>query len=222
MKGSWLPLLMGKGQRPLDIAGQRYGLLVALRPTDERLRKSVVWECVCDCGGRKFASSSCLRKGSPKSCGCAAQVPPPIRVKHGMFGHPLYKTWEGMMARCYNENNKDFYLYGGRGIKVCERWHDPGNFAKDMSPRPNGRTLDRVDNSRGYGPDNCRWATSMEQHANKRNNKLFTIDGETLHQREWCRRYGIPVSTFTNRLNEGLEPLTALTMPSRRPRRATQ
>jgi hypothetical protein len=139
-----------------------------------------------------------------------------------MFGHPLYKTWEGMMARCYNENSKDFYLYGGRGIEVCKRWHDPKSFAEDMSPRPNGRTLDRINNSRGYSPDNCRWATPMEQHANKRSNKLFTINGETLHQREWCRRYGIPVSTFINRLNEGLEPLKALTMPSRRPRRTTQ
>ena len=124
------------------------------------------------------------------------------------------------MARCYNENNKDFYLYGGRGIGVCEHWHDPKSFAEDMSPRPDGHTLDRIDNSRGYSPDNCRWATAMQQHANKRNNKMFTINGEILHQREWCRRYAIPVSTFKNRLNEGLDPLTSLTMPSRRARKA--
>lgn len=222
MKGSCTVLIMAKGKEPVDITGRRYGLLVALRPTAERRWNSIVWECVCDCGGKKLAPAGSLRRGTPKSCGCAAQVPPPINIKHGMAGHSLYKTWEGMMARCYNKGNKDFYLYGARGIQVCARWHDPRNFAEDMSPRPDGHTLDRIDNSRGYSPDNCRWATAMQQHANKRSNKLFTINGETLHQREWCRRYNIPVSTFTNRLNEGLEPFTALTMPSRRPRRVAK
>lgn len=213
---------MSRGKKPVDITGYRCGLLVAVRPTAGRSGSSVIWECICDCGGKKLATQSALRRGTPKSCGCLANPLPPIVIKHGMAGHPLYKTWDGMMARCYNESNKDFYLYGGRGIKVCARWHDPRNFAEDMSPRPDGHTLDRVDNSRGYSPDNCRWATAMQQHANKRSNKLFVINGETLHQREWCRRYDIPVSTFTNRLNEGLDPLTALTMPSRRPRRVAQ
>ena len=222
MEGSPTTLIMTKGRKPIDITGYRCGLLVALIPTSGRSGHSVVWECACDCGGRKLASQSSLRRGTPKSCGCLARPLPPITIKHGMFGHPLYKTWEGMMARCYNENNKDFCLYGGRGIDVCERWHNPRLFAEDMSPRPDGRTLDRIDNSRGYSPDNCRWATAMQQHANKRSNKLFTINGETLHQREWCRRYNIPVSTFTNRMNEGLEPLTALTMLSRRPRRVAK
>ena len=220
MKGHWVDLIMTKGNKPIDITGHRYGLLMALKPTSEKRWGSVVWECLCDCGNKKMATASSLRRGTPKSCGCAAQTPPPVNVKHGMVGHPLYKTWDGMMTRCYNENSKDFYLYGARGIQVCPRWHDPRNFAEDMGPRPAGCTLDRIDNSRGYGPDNCRWATAMEQHANKRSNKLFTINGQTLHQVEWCRRYGIAVSTFVNRLNEGLDPLTALTMPSRRPRKA--
>ena len=222
MIGSPTGFIVSFGNRFVDIAGYRCGLLVAVRPTAARRGTSVIWECICDCGNKKLASQAHLRAGTPKSCGCLPNPLPPITIKHGMFGHPLYKTWEGMMARCYNENNKDFYLYGGRGIKVCDRWHDPKNFAEDMSPRPDGHTLDRIDNSRGYSPGNCRWATAMQQHANKRSNKLFTINGETLHQREWCRRYNIPVSTFTNRLNEGLEPLTALTMPSRRPRRVAK
>ena len=219
MKGSWAYSLMAFGTRSKDMTGFRCGRLIVIRPMPIRCKNLIVWECLCDCGNVKYARTGNLIKGSPKSCGCLIPPPPPRNVKHGMFGHPLYKTWEGMMARCYNENNKDFCLYGGRGISVCEPWHDPKSFAEDMSPRPDGRTLDRIDNSRGYSPDNCRWATAMQQHANKRSNKLFTINGETLHQREWCRRYNIPVSTFTNRMNEGLDPLTSLTMPSRRPRK---
>lgn len=222
MEGSRITLIMARGAKPVDITGYRCGLLVALKPTTRRSGHSVVWECACDCGGKKLASQSSLRQGTPKSCGCLAPPPPPRNVKHGMVGHPLYKVWEGMMARCHNKNSKDYPLYGGRGITVCQRWHDPKNFAEDMGPRPDGHTIDRIDNSCGYSPENCRWATAMQQHANKRNNKMFTINGEILHQREWCRRYDIPVSTFINRLNEGLDPLTALTLPSRRPRKVQQ
>ncbi len=219
MVGSSFYRLMAKGKKSKDMTGYRCGLLVAVGPTTERRGKSVVWECLCDCGNIKYASQAGLKRGTPKSCGCMPLPPPPLCVKHGMVGHPLYKVWEGMMARCYNKTNKDYEHYGGRGIVVCDRWHDPRNFAADMSPRPAGHSLDRIDNSSGYSPDNCRWATTFEQAANRRNNKLFTINGETLHQKEWCRRCNIAVSTFTNRLNEGLDPLTALTMPSRRPRR---
>ena len=219
MVGSWANLFMPRGKQPKDIAGYRCGRLVAIRPTTERQGKSVVWECLCDCGNTKYAAQGTLRRGTPKSCGCLPLPPPPRVIKHGVVGHPLYKIWEGMMARCHNIKNKDYPYYGGRGIYVCQHWHDPANFVADVGPRPTGSSLDRIDNLLGYSPSNCRWATPMEQGANKRNNKLFTINGKTLHQREWCRRYGIPVSTFTNRLNKGLEPLAALTLPSQRPRK---
>lgn len=222
MEGNWAKFFVARGRRIKDLTGLRCGRLIATRPTTKRCGGAVVWECLCDCGNIKYALAGNLTKGSPKSCGCLAPPPPPRNVKHGMVGHPLYKIWEGMMARCNSESNKDFPLYGGRGIEVCGSWHDPRNFVADMSPRPPGTSLDRIDNTKGYSPDNCRWASPLEQACNKRNNKLFTINKETLHQREWCRRYNIPVSTFVNRLNKGLDPLTALTLPSRRPRRLTE
>ena len=222
MVGNRAYLLMPRGNRFKDITGYRCGRLVAIRPTTERQGNSVVWECLCDCGNTKYAAQGNLKRGTPKSCGCLPSPHPPRIVKHGVVGHPLYKIWEGMMARCYNSKNKDYDHYGDRGIDVCSRWHDPKNFVADMSPRPAGRSLDRIDNALGYSPENCRWATTFEQAANRRNNKLFTIKGETLHQGEWCRRYNIAVSTFVNRLNEGFDPLTALTLPSRRPKRAVK
>lgn len=219
MEGSWVKFFMTRGRRPKDLTGLRSGRLTVTRPTTRRCGGAVVWECLCDCGNIKFALAGNLIKGSPKSCGCLTPPPPPRNIKHGMVGHPLYKIWEGMMARCNNIKNKDYPSYGGRGINVCQRWHDPTNFVSDMTPRPAGASLDRIDNSLGYSPSNCRWATPAEQGANKRNNKLFTIKGKTLHQREWCRQYDVPVSTFVNRLHKGFEPLEALTLPSQRPRR---
>jgi hypothetical protein len=97
------------------------------------------------------------------------------RVKHGMAGHPLYRTWEGMLARCERPSAAGYHNYGGRGIKVCEQWHDPRRFAADiermLGPRPPGCTLDRYpDNDGDYKPGNVRWATKAEQAANRRPN----------------------------------------------------
>lgn len=136
MAGSRVYSFMPTGKQPKDITGHRCGRLVAIRLTAERRGGSVVWECLCDCGNIKYATQGSLSRGTPKSCGCLARPLPPINIKHGMFGHPLYKTWEGMMARCYSENSKDFYLYGGRGTGVCERWHDPKSFAEDLTSSP--------------------------------------------------------------------------------------
>lgn len=82
--------------------------------------------------------------------------------------HPLYRTWKGMRERCNNPNHKDYNLYGGKGISFCERWQEFANFAEDMSPRPKGKTLDRIDGDKDYSPDNCRWATYKEQALNQK------------------------------------------------------
>lgn len=113
-----------------------------------------------------------------------------------------YNSWVQMRQRCNNPNDKKFRLYGGRGIKVCERWNDFANFLADMGPRPSpGHSIDRYpDNMGNYEPGNCRWATPMEQANNRPGNRLIAIDGETITIAEASRRTGIHKSTIRSRL----------------------
>ena len=110
--------------------------------------------------------------------------------------HPLYPVWHGIFTRCYNKNSKDYKYYGGKGISVCARWSIKGgqgfrNFAEDMGERPKGYTLDRIDRSKNYSPDNCRWATPLEQVKNRGISTSITYNGETLSVTEWSSRLGI-------------------------------
>lgn len=91
-----------------------------------------------------------------------------MRCIHGMRETPTYSSWVSMKSRCLNRNDSSFNRYGGRGITVCDRWLDFRAFFEDMGPRPHGMSLDRIDGTRGYSPDNCRWATQAEQNANRR------------------------------------------------------
>lgn len=107
---------------------------------------------------------------------------------HGMGGSPTNRSWTAMKARCNNPNRKAYKNYGGRGIKVCDRWNKSFlNFLEDMGERPEGKTLDRIDNDGDYEPDNCRWATRQEQRENTRNTRLIKYAGKTQSLRQWCR-----------------------------------
>jgi len=100
--------------------------------------------------------------------------------RHGHWDHPLYKTWRNMMSRCYNESDRAFKNYGARGITVCESWHDIQNFIDDMGDRPKGMSVDRADNSKGYSPENCRWANDTTQSRNRRFAKLSIEKAEQM------------------------------------------
>lgn len=128
--------------------------------------------------------------------------------------HPLYVTWQKMKDRCYNPNSHAYSKYGGRGIKVCERWHDFNNFVYDMGEKPTKQhTLDRIDNDGDYCPENCRWATQLEQQNNTSYNRNITIDGKTMSTSAWCRHYGIKLTTYYQRLKLGWDYYTALVEP---------
>lgn len=151
-----------------DIAGQRFGHLIAAQQAGRDARNNVLWLCRCDCGGQAIVRCRNLCNGHAKSCGCGK-----IRRKHGHAKdgerHPLYKTWQSMRNRCRNSNDPNHEYYGARGIAVCERWGDFENFIADVGPKPSPEhSLDRADPAGNYEPANVRWATKTEQAKNRR------------------------------------------------------
>lgn len=135
-----------------------------------------------------------------------------MALKHGLHGTLTYARWKSMKQRCQDRNAVNFHQYGGRGITVCERWRDFNSFLTDMGECPGGgMTLDRIDNSKGYEPGNCRWATRREQANNKTNNHLIEWRGEIKTAAEWSRTTGIPIGTILNRIRFGWSIEAALT-----------
>jgi hypothetical protein len=171
-----------------DITGQKFGRLLVLRRADNRARL-VYWHCVCVCGNPTIVRASSLGKNS-RSCGClqreVATEGIRKRRKTPTHGHTRqrapsaeYRAWSAMKTRCYNASFSDFADYGGRGIRVCDRWINSfENFLEDMGPRPSSNhSLDRIDVNGIYRPGNCRWATRSEQARNRR--RFASIDNYT-------------------------------------------
>lgn len=169
--------------------------------------------CRCDCGNEKEVRVNSLRTGNTKSCGCLTrELLTKRNTKHGMRYHPAYDTYNGMMARCYNENKKAYHHYGGRGIEVDEEWHDINAFLKwcEDNGFKSEYQLDRIDNNKNYGPDNCRFVTPTVNLRNTRRNVM--INGVAL--REYLdslgAKHNIGFPTLRYRYytikKEGLEP----------------
>lgn len=121
-----------------------------------------------------------------------------------------YMTWAGMLARCTNPKEKSYARYGGRGIRVCVRWRKFENFLADMGAKPAGLTIERKDNSKGYSPTNCRWATVAEQNRNRRNVRRLTYEGHTQSMAEWAREFNLNPDTLASRLKAGWSVSAAL------------
>lgn len=161
---------------PLDLKGEVFGRLTAVEAASN-IGKKRAYRCVCSCGGEIVATVSNLRGGQIQSCGCfrreyssASAVERNTVHGHNRTGKasPTWKSWAAMLKRCRNPRHVSYQDYGGRGIKVCERWASFDSFLADMGERPDGKTLDRKDVNGDYEPGNCRWATRSEQQKNKR------------------------------------------------------
>lgn len=140
-------------------------------------------------------------------------------VTHGQSRTRTYCVWSGMVQRCTLETSHHWARYGGRGIRVCDRWRSFENFLTDMGEKPPGKTIEREDNDGDYEPGNCRWATPSEQARNRSNNRRIAIGGEVRTFVEWCEHHGLSKSEWSraiHRLNRGMDPERAFTMPSSR------
>lgn len=192
----------------IDLSGQRFGkLLVKSRAASND--SLVRWDCLCDCGQETIASTKKLRNGRKQSCGCL-WLPAVVeaKTKHGHASNGRITTelriWMNMRNRCSSPTNPSYPDYGGRGIEVCERWNDFGLFFADMGPRPSpAHTIDRKDNDGDYEPDNCRWATKIEQSRNKRSNVNVIFDGVEMCVTEAATLTGLNPSTILWRINAG-------------------
>lgn len=197
------------GKPLVNRIGLRYGRLVVMERA-ENYRGNARWKCKCDCGAHTTALGNDLQRGKMKSCGCWNAVQ---HFTHGMSYTRLHGIWRTMRERCNNPKSRDYGNYGGRGIKVCARWDDFKNFAADMGDRPIGHSIDRIDNSRGYEPENCRWATTKQQLNNTRRNRVLSLDGREQTLSQWAEELNMDWFTLRERLRLGWSVERALTQP---------
>lgn len=203
--------------KAIDVTGERYGRLVAVRRAESRGRRTF-WLFRCDCGAEVETGLGAVRYGDTRSCGCLNIERIKERsTRHGMHGTPTYVVWNSMKARCENPLNKKFSDYGGRGIKVCDRWSKSFDaFLADMGVRPVGTTIDRTDNNAGYEPANCRWAGRSVQRINQRNSELLSFRGQLCTAVQIAEQTGLPVANLRYRIRKkGLSPDEAVAILSR-------
>lgn len=208
----------------VNIAGRRYGRLIALEYMGRKNGRTL-WRCQCDCGNETITGYSNLINGITRSCGCLEEENRLANMKLATknrtksvsnpleFGvinqHPLYSIWSSMLTRCNNSNRKSYKHYGGRGIKVCERWQGEcgfENFIKDMGERPSPKhSIDRIDYNGDYCPENCRWATQKEQCNNTRSNHYVIIRGKRISARFLFESIGMYSRCIINQLIDGVD-----------------
>ena len=200
--------------------GQVYGRWTVTRVY--RKGKHNVVDCTCSCGNSKQGIRiSTIENGESRSCGCYAKESASKRnTTHGNSKHPMFQVYYDMVRRCTNSSRKDYHHYGGRGIKVCDRWLEPNgygfkNFLEDSKDfEGEGGEIDRVDVDGNYCPENCKWATRKEQTRNTRFNHVIEYNGESKCMAEWAEDFGIPYGILQDRLGKlGWSVEKALTHP---------
>lgn len=173
-----------------DLTAAKFGKLTVLSRAGVDSSYSATWNVVCECGAFRVISGTSLRAGRRKSCGCSSPKFTPERLTtHGKSKSRTYQIWVGMRYRCSApDGTKNHRNYAARGIKVCERWSKFENFLLDMGEAPDKMSIDRIDNSIGYEPTNCRLANSVEQSNNTRKNKILTNKCESMTLAQWAKK----------------------------------
>jgi predicted nucleic acid-binding Zn-ribbon protein len=192
-------------QKAVAVHGDKYDYI---NVKYENNRKKV--EIICPKHGsfEQTPSDHLMRRGCPE---CGKEKLSEVNTNHGQSNSKEYRIWSHMKTRCYNLNSQYYHRYGGRGISVCDRWLNSfENFYADMGECPEGYSIDRIDNDKGYCPENCRWATRTEQQNNKSDNVVLTIYGKTMSLNDWCRDTGQNYMTVYGRLKRGWTPEEAI------------
>ena len=198
----------------MDEIGNVYGYLTVLSQSNS-VKGTKHWLCRCHCGEHRVVAGTKLRAGKNKSCGCMS----PRFKEKSKIKNPsdrkkrAYSIWMGMLHRCsILAKGKSKELYYGKGIRVCNEWHDFDNFYLDMGDPPAGFSIDRIDGNSDYCKANCRWATSKQQANNTSNNVKLTMNGESLNISEWAERLGVKVNTLIYRKRRGWTDEEILTL----------
>lgn len=195
-----------------DLIGKKYGRLEVVGRAQDRIlpsgKKEVMWICKCECGNFKNVRAESLKRGNTISCGCYrkeySQKRARNRTKHGFGGQKIYKVWKSMIDRCENPKNKSYKNYGEVGISVCDEWRSVDNFVKwaQKAGYKEGLTLERVDNSCGYNPNNCIWADRYTQNNHTSRNHMLEYKGKTQTIAQWAREFNISYCALKSRINK--------------------
>lgn len=200
--------------KTIDLTGQKFGRLTVIERAGSTKHGAAKWMCECDCGNKKAVIGDELRKGNTTSCGCYAKEVAKETATHFIAGKnkthgitmsPIYREWTSMKQRCYNTKNKSFKNYGGRNIKVCDRWVNSFDaFYKDVSKLPNfgnhGYSLNRIDNNGDYEPNNVEWADAVTQANNRRSSRYVCYNGQQLTIAQLSRLTNMPYKKIYKRI----------------------
>lgn len=206
-----------------DITGRVYGKLTVIKYVG-LVNGDCSWQCECSCDKKTIviASTANLNRGRNKCCGCEN----PKRVLHNATHTKEYKTWCTIKSRCYDINNKEYKDYGGRGIKVCERWlKSPDIFIKDMGEKPEPKedySIDRIDVNGDYSPENCRWVTRKEQANNTTKNVLIKFNGKIQTLKQWSEELGLSYGALQDRRHRGWSEERILSTPIRKMKKKSE
>lgn len=195
-----------------EFVGCRFGRLTVLRRS-KKIYGRKAWLCVCDCGKETIVGTGSLTSGNTKSCGCLAletrRKNGLNNAKHNQSYERIYQTWRGMKKRCMDKEGIRWKVYGARGITVCDEWLNNFEAFYEWSKKSGYKdnlTIDRIDNEKGYFPENCRWATPKQQARNRTNTTRYTLDGQTKPLIDWAEEMGMNYSGVYERYRSGYDP----------------